>query len=58
MSYAKAKGTSYETAIVKYFTECGFTTARRIALSGAAGDKGETINNISQCIEICIERLG
>lgn len=41
MSYAKAKGTSYETAIVKYFTECGFTTARRIALSGAAGDKGD-----------------
>lgn len=41
MSYARAKGTSFETAVVKYFTECGFTTARRIALSGAAGDKGD-----------------
>lgn len=41
MSYAKQKGTSYETAIVKYLQECGFTTPRRVALSGAAGDKGD-----------------
>lgn len=41
MSYAKSKGTSYESAIVKYFTDCGFETARRIALSGASGDKGD-----------------
>lgn len=57
MSYAKAKGTAFESALVKYLIECGFTTPRRVALSGAAGDKGETTNNLSQCIEICIECL-
>lgn len=41
MSYAKQKGTAFETSIVKYFTECGFTTARRVPLSGASGDKGD-----------------
>lgn len=41
MSYAKQKGTNFETNIVKYFTECGFTTARRVPLSGASGDKGD-----------------
>lgn len=41
MSYAKSKGTAYESAILKYFTECGFTTGRRIALAGASGDKGD-----------------
>lgn len=41
MSYAKAKGTKFESDIVKYFTECGFTTVRRVPLSGAAGDKGD-----------------
>lgn len=41
MSYAKAKGTAFESTIVKYLIECGFTTPRRVALSGAAGDKGD-----------------
>lgn len=41
MSYTKQKGTAFETAIVKYFESCGFTTPRRVALSGAAGDKGD-----------------
>lgn len=41
MSYAKQKGTAFETAIVKYLNSCGMTTPRRIALSGAAGDKGD-----------------
>lgn len=41
MSYSKQKGTAYESAVVKYLTECGFTTARRVPLSGAAGDKGD-----------------
>lgn len=41
MSYAKQKGTAFETAIVKYLNECGMVTPRRIALSGAAGDKGD-----------------
>ena len=41
MSYAKQKGTKYESDIVKYFTDCGFITVRRIPLSGAAGDKGD-----------------
>lgn len=41
MSYAKQKGTAFETAIVNYFKENGFETPRRIALSGAAGDKGD-----------------
>lgn len=40
MSYAKQKGTSYETAIVKYLIEHGFVSARRIALAGA-NDKGD-----------------
>lgn len=41
MSYSKQKGTKFETDIVKYLTECGFTTARRVPLSGASGDKGD-----------------
>lgn len=41
MSYAKSKGTAYETAVVNYLLSCGFTTPRRIVLSGAAGDKGD-----------------
>lgn len=41
MSYAKQKGTAFETAIVKYLNECGFQTPRRVVLSGAAGDKGD-----------------
>lgn len=41
LSYAKQKGTAYESAVVKYLQECGFTTPRRVALSGAAGDKGD-----------------
>lgn len=41
MSYSKSKGTAYESAVVKYLIECGFETPRRIALSGAAGDKGD-----------------
>lgn len=41
MGTAKAKGTAFETAIVKYFTEHGFNTVRRVVLGGAAGDKGD-----------------
>lgn len=41
MGYAKQKGTTFETAIVNYLKNCGFDTPRRIALSGAAGDKGD-----------------
>lgn len=41
MSYAKSKGTKYESDIVKYLTDNGFTTVRRVPLSGAAGDKGD-----------------
>lgn len=41
MSYAKQKGTAYETAVVNYFKDCGFTTPRRIVLGGASGDKGD-----------------
>lgn len=41
MSFAKQKGTQFETAIVKYLQQCGFETPRRVALSGAAGDKGD-----------------
>lgn len=41
MSYSKAKGTAFETAVVNYFRDCGFRTARRVPLSGAAGDKGD-----------------
>ena len=40
MSYARAKGTSFETAIVKYFTDCGFTDARRVVLHGK-NDEGD-----------------
>lgn len=41
MSYAKTKGTAFESAVVKYLFDCGFTTPRRIALSGASGDRGD-----------------
>lgn len=41
MSYAKQKGTAYETAVVNYLLSCGFTTPRRVVLAGAAGDKGD-----------------
>lgn len=41
MGTAKAKGTAFESAIVKYLTECGFESARRVVLSGASGDKGD-----------------
>lgn len=41
MSYAKQKGTKFEGDVVKYLFSCGFTTPRRIVLSGAAGDKGD-----------------
>lgn len=41
MSFTKQKGTTYETNIVKYLKKYGFTSARRVALSGASGDKGD-----------------
>lgn len=41
MSYAKNKGTKFESDIVKYLLECGFTDPRRVVMSGAAGDKGD-----------------
>lgn len=40
MSYAKSKGTSYETALVKYLIECGFSDARRVVLHGS-NDEGD-----------------
>lgn len=40
MSKAKAKGTSAETAVVKYLREHGFPYAERRALHGTA-DKGD-----------------
>lgn len=40
MSYAKAKGTSFESALVKYLIECGFSDARRIVLHGG-NDQGD-----------------
>lgn len=41
MSYARNKGTKFESNIVKYLLECGFTDPRRVVMSGAAGDKGD-----------------
>lgn len=40
MSYAKAKGTSFESALVKYLIECGFSDARRVVLHGGK-DEGD-----------------
>lgn len=50
MSKNKAKGTSAETAVVKYLIENGFPHAERRALSGA-NDQGD----VSGCIGLCIE---
>lgn len=40
MSKAKQKGTSFETQIVEYLRECGWTHAERRALTGTH-DKGD-----------------
>lgn len=40
MGTAKAKGTKFETDIVKYLESCGFTTARRVVMHGA-NDNGD-----------------
>lgn len=40
MSYAKSKGTSFESALVKYLIECGFSDARRVVLHGGK-DEGD-----------------
>lgn len=40
MSYAKNKGTSFESALVKYLIECGFSDARRVVLHGEK-DEGD-----------------
>lgn len=56
MSYARNKGTAFETAVVKYLQSCGFTTPRRIALSGAAGDKGDVwLGDNPVCPDVVIE---
>lgn len=41
MSTNKAKGTAFESAVVKLFEECGFTTCRRVVMHGSAGDTGD-----------------
>lgn len=67
MSYSKAKGTAYESSVVKYLIECGFSDARRVALAGSndAGDiqLGE-VNNpyfVLECKnyakEICYKQI-
>ena len=41
-SKAKAKGTSFESAVAKYFKEHGFIDIRRVALTGGLGkDNGD-----------------
>lgn len=40
MSYQRAKGTSFESALVKYLIECGFSDARRVVLHGGK-DEGD-----------------
>lgn len=40
MSYAKQKGTTFETSLVKYLIDCGFSDARRITLHGGK-DEGD-----------------
>lgn len=40
MSYAKAKGTLFESQVVKYLLDAGFESARRVALAGWE-DKGD-----------------
>ena len=40
MSYAKQKGTTFETSLVKYLIDCGFSYARRVTLHGGK-DEGD-----------------
>lgn len=41
MSFSKQKGTKFETDIVNYLNSTAFSTARRVVLSGASGDRGD-----------------
>lgn len=41
MGTNKAKGTQFESAVVKLFEECGFVTCRRVVMHGSAGDQGD-----------------
>lgn len=41
MATNKAKGTAFESVVVKLFEECGFTTCRRVVMHGSAGDQGD-----------------
>lgn len=41
MGTNKAKGTQFESAVVKLFEEAGFTTCRRVVMHGSAGDQGD-----------------
>lgn len=54
MSTNKSIGTAFETAVVKLFTEAGFTTCRRVVLHGA-NDESDihigTVNNPEIIIE-------
>lgn len=41
MGTNKAKGTQFESAVVKLFEEVGFKTCRRVVMHGSAGDQGD-----------------
>lgn len=41
MGTNKAKGTAFESAVVKLFEECGFVTCRRVVMHGSSGDQGD-----------------
>lgn len=55
MSFAKSKGTSFETQIVNYLKQNGLFSARRVALGGASGDKGDIHVGLPSSLYLVIE---